>query len=157
MKHSRHFLIVLLFLLVSPRAARAEGPEPVTAVPPGEDVIVALKKGESAPFPGQLFDQSTALRWANYLQQYSFRLQADVEYQKKYDAAAFDGLKAQLELEREAYARTTADMQQRLDTLQQQLNDGPVWYRTAEFGVVMGVVSAVAIAFSAAALVNATK
>jgi hypothetical protein len=44
------------------------GAQPLTAVPPGEDQIFVVAKGQPAPVQGQLFDTPTAIRWGNYLQ-----------------------------------------------------------------------------------------
>jgi hypothetical protein len=147
-------LIVLLTLLPS----RAWGDTvPVVPVPSGEDRIEVVKKGDPAPFTGQLFDQPTALRWANYLQQYKFRLQADVEFQKKYDGLELDYAKKQLELERAQYTQVTGDLQKKLDAAQKELAEGPPWYKTTGFGVAIGVLVTVAAAAGTAALINAAK
>ena len=152
----RHPALVVLLLLL-PRLAWADPPAPVVAVPPGDDVIVPMKKGDSAPFMGQLFDQATALRWANYLQQYKLRLQTDVDYQKKYDGAELAFQQKQLELERAQYAKVTEELQAKLNTAQTALSAGPPWYKTADVGFVVGVVATVATACTAVAVVNAVK
>lgn len=152
-------LIVLLTLL--PHIAHAENPPtsaaPLVAVPPGEDIVTVVKKGDAAPFTGQLFDQPTALRWANYLQQCHFRLQADVDYQKKYDSAAVVLAQTQLDLERSQYTAVTAELQKKLTMAQTQLAEGPPWYQTATFGAIVGVVLTLAAVVGSVALLNAIK
>jgi len=152
-------LIVLLTLL--PQVAWADDPlvpvAPLVAVPPGDDTVVVVRKGDVAPFTGQLFDQPTALRWANYLQQCHFRLQADVDYQKKYDAATITLVQKQLDLERTQYTNVTTELQKKLEAAQVQLAAGPPWYQTATFGAVMGVVLTLAAVVGSAVLLNATK
>lgn len=148
-------LIVLLTLL--PQLAWADTPAPVVPVPTGDDNIVVVHKNDPAPFTGQLFDQPTALRWANYLQQYKFRLQADVEYQKKYDEIALQLAQKRLELERDQYQRVTADFQKRLTDAQKQLAEGPPWYSSFGFGVALGVGAAVLSALAAGYLFSAVR
>jgi len=152
-------LVVLLTLL--PRLAWADDPPttpaPLVAVPAGDDVVVVVKKGDPAPFTGQLFDQATALRWANFLQQCHFRLQADVDYQKKYDSAALQFTQKQLDLERTEYATVSKELQRKLTEAQAQLAEGPPWYKTATFGIAVGVVFALAAVVGTTALLNATK
>ena len=75
-------LLVLLAILLLPSLAFAEEPLPTPAIitfPPGEDAIISVKKGEPAPYAGQLYDENTALRWAMWLQQYKLRYGADMK------------------------------------------------------------------------------
>src|SRR5690606_16021630 len=71
--------LLVVTLLASNAAAQAS---PVESIPPGDDHIEPIRKGQPAPYDGQLFDPSTALRWANWLQQYKYRLKLDVEYEQ---------------------------------------------------------------------------
>lgn len=157
-------VVVLLALL--PRLAWADPPAPappapstvapLVPVPPGDDVVVVAKKGDPVPFTGQLFDQSTALRWANYLQQCRFRLQADVDYQKKYDQADTDYQKRLLAIEQQKYDAVSKDLQDKLDKANAELASPP-FYKTVAFGVVVGALAmGVAVGLAAAGL-NAVK
>lgn len=78
---------VAAFLI--PALAMAEEPLPVpniTTLPAGDDNITAVRKGDPAPYAGQLFDENTSLRWALWLQQYKLRYGTDLK-------AAQDGCK----------------------------------------------------------------
>jgi hypothetical protein len=134
------FLALVLLLTLLPRLAWADPPAPVIAVPPGEDVIVVVKKDAPAPFTGQLFDQATALRWGNWLQQYRYRLQADVELQKKLDAADIDYQKKLVALAQEKYERVTGELEAKNTLLTTQLYDRP-FYTSVWFGVVLGALA----------------
>ncbi len=62
---------IVSVLLVPSIALGQSAPSPnVVTFPEGDDKIVVIKKGDAAPFAGQLYDDSTALRWAVWLQQY---------------------------------------------------------------------------------------
>jgi hypothetical protein len=115
-------------------------PIPLTPIPPGDDVIVVVKKGDPAPFTGQMFDQATALRWGNYLQQARFRLQADVELQKKLGQADVDYQKRLVVIEQEKYVRVTSDLEAKNALLTAQLFDQP-FYKSVWFGVVVGALA----------------
>lgn len=151
----RHLIAALLaltaFLFALPAAA-----QPLTAVPPGEDQIVVVAKGQPAPFQGQLFDTPTALRWGNYLQQCRVRLVSDVELQKKLDDADLRYTQRVLELEREKYARVTAALEKRVQETEEELRHPP-WYREPWFGVAVGVVATVGVLAGGAALVHAAQ
>lgn len=134
------FLAALFLLLASVRPAAAEDapkPLPIVAVPEGKDNIVVIHKGDPAPFTGQLFDQPSALRWANWLEQYKYRLGADVAFQKNYDQTIIDALKKQI-----------SDAQQQNGQLQKDLGSAradilnPPFYRALWFGIVIGMVIA---------------
>ena len=67
-------------LLVPSLAAAQEAPVlQVVTYPPGDDKIVVVRKGEAAPFTGQLYDDNTAVRWAIWLQQYKERYSIDMK------------------------------------------------------------------------------
>ncbi len=115
-------------------------------IPPGSDVIVVVKKDEKAPFSGQLFEPATALRWANWLQQYKLRLQTDVEMQKKVCAADATLGQRKLEIEQEKNAIIVGDLRTQLGVEKgrvadlQKSADSPPFYKTVWFGAVLGVV-----------------
>lgn len=128
----------------------------VVAVPPGIDKIVPMKKGEAAQFDGALFDNSTALRWANWLMQYKHLVASDQELQKKLCAADMELLQKKLSLEEKQYEQVTAELQEKLKKAQEEAANPP-FYRTTWFGVTLGVVGTIAIVAGSAAFVNAVK
>ncbi len=142
----KKFVSFLLCVSVVVRQVPAQAEVHIQEIPPGEDKIVPLKKGEPAPFDGQLFDTPTALRWGNWLLQYRLRLQADVEYQKKLGAADLELWKHKYELLDTKYVTVTSDYQKKVTALEVQ-NDklreeitNPPWYRSQLFGFVTGIV-----------------
>lgn len=111
----KHLAFVATFLI--PALALAEEPLPSPAVvtyPPGEDNIVPVRKGEAAPYAGQLFDDATALRYAMWLQQYKLLYGVDMK-------AAQDGCKVLVaregvyrSIEAERNAKSEKDLRDRL-------------------------------------------
>lgn len=155
----RAFLLVLLL----PSLVWAQSP-PIVAVPPGDDKIVPLEEGDKAPYTGQLFDPTTALRWANWLQQYKYRLKWDVEkeqsicaVEKKYrDDLLSAEEKRAATVEKDLRARLLRSEKARLKAEEEARN--PDWYNTRTFGVAVGVVATVGIvALSVWALSAVTK
>lgn len=126
----------------------------IPAFPPGEDKIVPLKKGDPAPYAGQLFDPATAIRWGNWLQQYQLRLKTDVETQKKVDEAQITYLNKILELERKQYTTVTTDYKGRLQRAEAELQS-PAWYRTPAFGVAVGILGTLGAVALGVAVVRA--
>jgi hypothetical protein len=153
----RRLLLVLLLVLL-PAVARAEPTEasPLIPVPSGPDVITAVKKGEPAPHDGQLFDQATAIRWANFLQQANVRLKLDPMFQYKVDQVEIDALKKVVALEQEKYKKVTDELETKLTDAQKEATNPP-FYKTASFGFGMGVLATVVVVVGAAVLVNAVK
>lgn len=162
------FLIILVVLLSSlAQAQPSPDPEPsasppIEAIPPGEDKIVPLLKGHVAPFGGQLYDPLTALRWANWLQQYKYRLQWDVSKEQhvcrvemKYrdDLLLAEETRAK-KVEDDLVERLGRSEQARLDAEEEARN--PPWYSTRTFGVVVGVLATAAIFGIAVAAIDAT-
>lgn len=152
---------VVLMSLV-PHLAWADPPvtppvAPLVMIPPGDDNIVVLKKGDPSPFTGQLFDPATALRWANLLQQCHFRLQADVAYQQKLDQADIDYQKKLVTIEQDKYTRVVTELETKNKQLQVEVTDPP-FYKTMWFGVIIGATAAfLAVGFAAWGLNAASK
>ena len=158
MNHKYHWVLLVASVLV-PQFAWAEAP-PVKEIPPGEDIIVPVKKGVPAPIDGQVFSPETALRWANWLQQYKLRLDWDVKYAEdvcKEETGYRDKL---LVIEKGRSAATEKSLRDELLKSEQgrveaeeTAREGPPWYNAAEFGIVLGtVVTAGAFALSIWAL-----
>lgn len=128
----------------------------VTSVPPGNDQIVPMKKGEPAPFEGQLFDNNTALRWGNWLLQYKALVKNNHDLDQKICTADVDLQHKKIELLQRQYDQVTGELQAKLTVAQTELANPP-WYRTVPFGIVVGVVATVAVGLSTAVLVNSVK
>lgn len=149
---------VLVVALLAPSVVLAQ--PSVESIPPGEDIIVPVKKGAAAPIDGQLFSPETALRWANFLQQYKLRLAWDVKYAEdvcKEETAYRDKL---LVIEKDRSAATEKSLRDELlkseksrIEAEEEVREGPAWYETVEFGIVLGTaVTAGAFALSIWAL-----
>jgi len=132
-------LVVAILMLSSAAYGDPPAPLPIVAVPPGDDVIVVVRKGDPAPFTGQLFDEKSALRWANWLQQYKYRLGADVAFQKNYDQATIDFLKKTSDAANQQNAATIAALQKTVATQHDAILNPP-FYRSLWFGIVIGMV-----------------
>ncbi len=148
-------------LLIS-STALAESPALVTH-PPGEDKIVAIKRGEPAPFAGQLYDTDTALRWASWLQQYKklyaldlqaagARCQVQVDYQK--ELARIEQVRGQAVAE-DLRTRLRASEAARVKA-EDELRD-PGFFRQPGVWFAGGVLFTVAVAAGGAALITAVK
>jgi len=149
---------IALLLVMIPSAAHADPTvaTPLIPVPSGPDVISVVKKGEPAPYDGQLFDQATAIRWANFLQQANTRLRLDPMYQYQVDKVEIDALKQVVALEQNKYKKVTDELETRLTDAQKEATNPP-FYKTASFGFGMGVLATVVVVVGAAVLVNAVK
>jgi len=141
----------LFMLLLTSGAQAQELPEvpdfKLEPLPAGSDRILSLPKGEPAPYSGQLFDASTALRWANYLEQYRVQLGLRERAHLHLRAAERGYWEAVVVAERTAGKTVQEDLGTRLHKveddnarLQQELLQPTPWYSTREFGFVAGVV-----------------
>lgn len=147
---------VLVFCAAALVSNMALADLPVQTVPPGDDKIVVVTQGQPAPFTGQLFDNNTALRWGNWLQQYKFRLTLDVDTQKKLDQIQIDLLAGKLQFERDQYKVVTGDYQVQVATLQEELRNPP-WYKSPWFGFGCGIVASVVLVSATAFVIHETK
>lgn len=120
--------------------------KPIKDVPAGDDKIVVVRKGDTVPFDGQLFDSSTALRWANWLKQYQLVLKIDGEYRDKLCKAQTDYNQKVIEAQEVRYKTVTLDYQSTVAKQQTEMMelrrsmDEPPFYKSVWFGVVIGVV-----------------
>ena len=120
---------------------------PIRTLPTGEDKIVVLPKGKEAPYDGQLFDNATALRWANWLQQYKLRLSEDVKMEIELCKVRMDYKDKVLEIEKDRGKTIELDLRTRLRRseetrlLAEEAYRNPPWYNGRTFGVVVGVVA----------------
>lgn len=113
--------------------------EPLKPIPPGDDNIVSLKKGEPAPFSGQLFDGPTALRWGNFLEQGRVRLRLDNELYSRVTLAQKNYYEGVLSAERDKYRVVTTDLTTRLARAEWD-RDHPPWWKSGWFTFALGVV-----------------
>lgn len=159
---------LVAILLLSSFAAAQELPAvpefKLDPIPPGEDVIQAIRKGQTAPFDGMLFDNATALRFGNYIEQ--ARLQAQLCYKtwaetRDAEQAYWRGV---VSVEQESAEEVKADLKVRLTRveeenarLQGELSKGPPWYNTRTFGLVLGVVGTSALVVTGAVIANSVK
>ena len=147
--HMTFIRTLVVLLLVSSGALAQEAPSvPVSEVkdiPPGEDMIVPVAAGEKAPFQGQLFSPETALRWANWLEQYQQQKVEDNKLQQKVCTAELDyqGRRRQLELEaagkveKDLRARVLIEEKKNVE-LQEELRNPP-FLKSRTFSAIIGV------------------
>ncbi len=145
-------LVALVVLLSTTLSHVARAGEPLAAIPEGLDRIVPIEAGEAAPFSGQLYDPDTALRWANFLEQYRLRLELDVRFEQEVCAVRQKYSADLVRIERERASRAEsaleASLRQRERELASALN--PPWYESTWFGVTMGVTGTLAVTALAA-------
>jgi hypothetical protein len=151
----RAFLAIVLI----PKLAFADPPA-VEAVPPGDDQIVVVHAGDKAPFTGQLFDQPTALRWANWMQQYRTLLKVTVDHDTQvcdakllYDSTVMTAEKVKTDgVEKDLRDRLTKTDAARAQA--QYDADHPTWYKSVWFGVGVGVVGTLAVTYAASRVLS---
>lgn len=150
--------LVVLVLLVA-RTALADEPK-VKDIPSGPDNIVVLREGDKAPFTGQLFDQSTALRWANWLQQYKLRLETDVNLQRRINVLDSQLCDEQKTIAVEKYKIVTTEYQNQVLARDMEIAelknraDNPPFYKTFWFGATVGVIVTTGLVIAGAVLVS---
>lgn len=151
-------LAVVLALAILLVPLRVHGQ--VQDIPPGDDKIVPLRLNEPAPFAGHLYSPETALRWANWLQQYQLRLELEQDTQKRVCQAelAFQDEKAQLK--EEEYLRVRQDLSTRLSLSEAARKKAeyelahPSWYNTRGFNIGLGVFLSLSLVGLAAVIVR---
>jgi hypothetical protein len=135
--------LLLALSMIVPRLAHAQE---IVTLPPGEDQIVAVKKGQEAPWAGQLFSTDTALRWGFFLEQFRFRLKSDVELEKQRQVVQSAYYESLLRTEREKYTTVTLDLTSRLKTSEGARQKAefelshPPWYTSAWFPFAAGII-----------------
>ena len=140
MKH-----LVFLFALLLSSAVHAQDSGIVT-IPPGDDLIIQMDKGEPAPYGGQLFSTDTALRWGFWLQQYRLRLKLDVETAEKKCKVQLEYKDRELQIEKARALAMEKDLETRLVRSEehslkwQDEAMNPPFFKTFEFGLLVGVV-----------------
>jgi hypothetical protein len=147
----RWFIIAAVLLVSSSASAQT-----IMTIPPGEDVIKSLDKGDAAPYRGHLYDTNTAMRWGFWLQQYKLRLKEDVEKERRTCKAELDLKDRKLKIEKDLRVLVVGDLKTRLLRseknrlrAEEDMRNPPFW-KTFEAGVVFGVV--VTVGFGALAV-----
>lgn len=152
----RAFTLPISLLLISLCRPASADPPQIQAIPPGEDQIVVLREGQPAPFSGQLFDNPTALRWANFLKQYRERLSLDSTYQQALCAASMEVAGRRLSFCEEKYKKVSSYLEQELSDVRKELRDPP-FYKNVWFGVAGGILLTTVVVGVAVALVSALR
>lgn len=136
MNRSLQVSCLIASLLGQVSIARADGAD-VVNIPAGEDKIVPMRKGEPSPMEGQLFDNDTALRWANWLVQYKTLLKHNVELQQKLCSIDLNLSSQRLVIEQEKNKKIIPDLETKLAAAKEEV-DHPAFYKTFWFGATMG-------------------
>ena len=148
--------LAVILVVIGVCANKAEAQEAPVAIdfPPGEDIIVPLAAGERAPFEGQMFDTTTAIRWGFRLQRLRLQLEQDVAREREICAVQTDLWETKFGLNQERYDfqlgllhTALGDSQKAVDVLAEQLVEAgdPPWYRTWTFGLIVGAVGTIAV------------
>jgi hypothetical protein len=136
--------LVFLFVLLLSSAAHAD--DGIVTLPPGEDAIAQMDKGDPAPFDGQLFSTDTAMRWGFWLQQYKLKLKADVERERRLSRIKLDYKNTELRIQREHAAAVIRDLQDRLLKTEKRAIEAeddarnPSFFKTFQWGLIVGLV-----------------
>ena len=123
----------------------------IATIPPGDDNIVSVKKGESAPFNGQLFDTDTAIRWGLWLQQYQALTDLELQRANAVCKAELNYKQTISDIDSEKSALLNHDLVERLKRSEegrlqaQAALSNPPFYRSATFQFSLGVLSTVAV------------
>lgn len=144
--------LVLVLTLTTPSWSQTR---PVEDIPPGQDQIQYLPKGTPAPYSGQLFDDQTALRWANWIRQYKAFYQMDMESQQKQCAVSVQLEQRKLQLTEEHYKQIVLEYDTRLKEAGRPQTTP--FYSTMEFGVAVGAVGAFTSVILTAWVLNEIK
>lgn len=143
MKRFLTILVALFIIFIAPLT----NAQPIESIPPGDDKIVSIKKGQPAPFDGQVFSNDTALRWANWLKQLRARLELDVKKEKDVCTVETKHRDELLGIERARAGAVEKDAQERLRRSEEarlkaeEIARNPPFYKTMEFGMIMGAIT----------------
>ena len=130
------------------------------AIPPGDDVIEEMKKGDLAPFDGQLFDTDTAIRWGLWLKQYKSIVGLEKERAEQLCRVRLDYDRTILNIEIEKFSTIEHDLKARLSRAEaarlkaEYELTNPVWYKTGTFYFALGVASAGALIWVGTAVIH---
>ncbi len=142
-------------MLLAVNDARADGAD-VVNIPAGVDKIIPMRKGEASPIEGQLFDNDTALRWANWLVQYKQLVKSNAEMQRRICEIDVGVANQKLEIEKEKSQKVIPDLEKKLAKAQDEAQNPP-FYKTFWFGATMGTTVTAVATIAVALLVSETK
>lgn len=157
MSHRACILALLITTLAQAEESR------VVTYPPGDDKISVVRKGEAAPYAGQLFDDATALRWATWLQQYKALTKVDSEAAERTCSIRVGHEQEVAAVEAERNAKIEEDLKQRLkdtDATRLKLEDeirNPPFFRQPGFWFGVGVAATLATAATTVLVVESVK
>ena len=140
MKH-----LIFLFVLLLSSAGHAQDSK-IATIPPGEDVIIQLGKGEPAPYRGSLFDVNTSIRWGFWLQQYKLRLKEDVVKEQRACKIKLEYKDKELSITKVHSAAVQKDLQSRVLRTEKRAvaaeDDArnPSFFKTFQWGLIVGLV-----------------
>ena len=154
--------LALALTFLCPVHAWAEDPisAPILTIPAGDDHIMSLEKGQTAPYAGHLFDTDTALRWANWLEQYKFRLGLDAGVERAKCKVELEYRTDVTSIERARTDTIQADLQTRLQRSEKrniELSNEIMnrsFFSSMEFGLLLGVVATSGAVVTGALLAN---
>ncbi len=160
----RWFLFLVLLLGGIPSTGNAELPKWASDIgletPPdvllGEDLIVYMKPGDKAPYEGMLMDMSTATRWTlrgEWLQR-QLRVDADLLRQVYTEELRYNVEVARVGIETRQKEIEALEKALRLQTKKLEAAQKVPFYRTARFGLVIGMVLSAAVTGGVIAVAN---
>lgn len=141
----RKLVSVLVLVLVFSVSYKTKAQE-IQTIPPGDDVIVSLTNKQPAPFDGQLFDNSTAMRWGFWLQQYKLHLKLDVDKEVQTCGVKLDFKDKELKINQDQSKTITDDLKVRLQRSEtsrlasEEAARHPAFWKTFEWGLMVGIV-----------------
>jgi hypothetical protein len=147
MKYFNRYSVVRLCILNTSIYWAAE----THAQNPPVDVIEPIKRGQTAPFDGQLFDTPTAIRWGLRLRDYQTLAQAQLTKEQGVCKANLDYKDSVMRAAAEKDDILINDLKQRVlraDGARVKAEyslDHPAWYSTMWFGFGVGALSTVAV------------
>lgn len=138
-----HRALILSLSLLFPTTAHTQELQ-LKTIPPGESRIVSLEKDQPAPFDGHLYDNDTALRWANWLKQSKMLYRIDLSASEERRKLEGKICAQRMNLKQEQYNEMVAGYSQRLRKLEEERRNPP-WYETVWFGATVGAATTLAV------------
>ena len=146
----RRFCVGMLVasLLCSYTAAAQTPPVEIPvlpAIPEGQDQHTPINKGQQAAYSGFLFDTLTATRWGNWLVLWKERYRIDMQQERQLRAVDSTLAAERLKIEQQRSAAVISSYKEQLELVAKKNDQPQMWYRSFEFGVGVGVTTAVVL------------
>lgn len=146
---------LLLSAMLVLATSRVYGQDVPPDIPPGNDVIQPLSRGQAAPFQGMLLDTDTSIRWANRIRWYQGHTELLRLLQTELQVATSQHQARELQILERSYDREIDglrdDLRKQAEVFARQSD--PPFYRTFSFGLVVGLTgSAILMALTVWAL-----